>query len=170
MRYNEISQGGKCKKSMLTQIPLQCKVCIPRFLLLTGVNWVKMWAQFCPNSESGWFRSLIGGMSSLLDFNRIIKTSNQPLCFRIPPTNVSPIFYCCAQRCMVGEQSLRVVGMEVSMPCPVHMTRQGGIDSTEIYMGSLPPGHDMKPYDTSDNQNSRVCIGNPHHFWESMCV
>ena len=40
---------------------------------------------------------------------------------------------------MVGEQSLRVVGMEVSVPCQVHMTRQGGIDSTEIYMGGLPP-------------------------------
>ena len=48
----------------------------------------------------------------------------------------------------MGERSLRVVGMEVSMPCPAHMTRQGGIDSTEIYMGSLPPGLDMKRHRT----------------------
>ena len=104
----------------------------------------------------------------MLGFNRINKVQN----FK-PSTllqNESPIaenhllLLCIGGRVWWAEWSLRVVGMEVSMPCPVHMTRQGGIDSTEIYMGSLPPGHDMKPYDTSDNQNSRVCIGNPHHF------
>ena len=65
-----------------------------------------------------------------------------------------------------SERSLRVVGMEVSMPCPVHMTRQGGIDSNEIYMGSHPPsGLDMKRYDTLDNQNS----GEKPHLCE-CCV
>ena len=136
---------------MPTKITLQCKFRNSLSFL------VKMWPLLLP-SESEWFRSLIGGMSPLLDFNGIIiKASNHPLCFRIPQPKWVQSSIVVHRGVWWGERSLRVVGMEVSMPCLVHMTRQGGIDSTEIYMGSTPPsGLDVKRYDTSDYQKSGV--------------
>ena len=112
---------------------------------------MKIRPKFCPTASQS---DLYCRMSPLLGFNRINNVKN------IKPStllqNVSPIarepssivVHRAVYNSAWGERSLRVVGMEVSMPCPVHMTRQGGIDSTEIYMGSLPPGLGMKRHTT----------------------
>ena len=150
-------RGAAAKKGWIrvatsfpTKIPLQW------FLIF----WTESIGWKCGESE--WFRSLRGRMSSLLDF--MFKTSN--LCIIIP----SPIFCCCAQRCMV------LVGRAVFTSCwyggfyampGSHDTPGRNRLNRNIYGQPPPrPWHETA-YDTSDNQNSRVCSGNPQSTFVS---